>query len=186
MTPQELEDEAARPRAPDYPGLSPVQRARGQRLALIHDMYRGEMATVAELLTRIEAGQDRSAKLAGAIEGMNLTRNLSMFGTVCGRECVVLQDHHNIEEQWMFPALMDRADPLLRRVIDRLVAEHQVIHDLIGALREAAIALLHEGTADQFAECATRFRALDRAIRSHFGYEESELADALAAHDIRL
>lgn len=184
MTPEELEDDAARPKSPDYPGLSPSQRAHGRRLALIHDMYRNEMAAVAGLLAEIREGRSDGATLAPAIEGMELARNLSLFGNVCGRECAMLQNHHDIEEQWMFPALAEKAEPALQKVIDRLIAEHRVIHALIGDLRDAAIALGRDGGGTLFDDCARAFEALDRAIRSHFGYEETELAGALAAHRI--
>lgn len=184
MTPEELEDEGARPRAPGYPDLTPAQRAHGRRLALIHDMYRTELAAVAALLEDIRAGRAATATLAPAIDGLDLTRNLRLFGTVCGRECAILQNHHDIEEQWMFPALSARAEPALQRVIDRLITEHRVVHDLIGRLREAAAVLAANPAPDQLAGCAMAFDRLDRAIRSHFGYEETQLEGALAAHRI--
>lgn len=184
MSPEDLEDDGARPRAPDYPGLSPAQRAHGRRLAQIHEMYRAELEAVAALLAEIRAEGGGSERLAPMIAGMDLTRNMGLFGTVCGRECALLQNHHDIEEHWMFPALAERAEPALRAVIDRLIAEHRVIHALIGTLHEAATKLAAQPSPDAFTTCATAFDTLNRAINSHFGYEETELEGALGAHAI--
>ncbi|MCF3972761.1 hemerythrin domain-containing protein [Paracoccus salsus] len=184
MTPEELEDEGGRPRAPDVPGLSPAQRAHGGRLAQIHDMYRDELAAVAALLAEIRAARADPATLVPVIEGLDLARNLALFGTVCGRECALLKNHHDIEEHWMFPALAERADPALQAVIDRLIAEHRVIHALIADLREAATTLTAQRSPAAFDACATAFDTLNRAIQSHFGYEETQLHGALGAHAI--
>lgn len=184
MTPDELEDEAARPRAPAFPGLSRAERAHGQRLARIHDMYREELRAVAGLLAEIRAAKAAPAALLARVEGMELARNMALFGNLCGRECALLQNHHDIEENWMFPAISDRADPAVQAVIDRLIAEHKVIHALIGKLREAALAFAKAGGEAGFTACAEAFEALDRAIRSHFGYEETELEGALGAYRI--
>ncbi|MCQ0970594.1 hemerythrin domain-containing protein [Paracoccus sp. TK19116] len=181
MTPEELEDDAARPKAPPVPGLTPLQEIEGKRLSMIHRMYRQELSAVARLMGDIRAGIATPDKLPSAIAGLSLTENLSLFGTVCGRECALLQNHHDIEEQWMFPSLAEGANAGLRAVIDRLIAEHKVIHALIGDLRLAADRLAEDGAPEAFADCSTVFNRLDRAIRSHFGYEEVELAPALGA-----
>ncbi|MBM3604471.1 MAG: hypothetical protein FJX25_06875 [Alphaproteobacteria bacterium] len=184
MTPQELEDEAARPAPPAFAGLSPSQRAHGRRLAAIHDMYRAELAAVSELLTELRAGRGRPADLAARVSDTALARNLALFGTACGRDCALLQNHHDIEEQWMFPAVAARAGSPLAPVLERLVAEHKVIHRLIGELHDAAEALVSDPGPQAFDLCAERFDRLNRAIRSHFGYEETALEGALGAYRV--
>lgn len=184
MTPEELEDAAARPAPPAFTDLSRAQRAHGRRLAAIHDMYRAELTGVADLLARIRARTADPARLAEALEDMQLARNLAQFGTACGRDCALLQNHHDIEEQWMFPAVAAKAGDPLSAVLDRLVAEHRVIHRLIGELRQAARALVADRDMASFRRCAERFDALDRAIRSHFGYEETALEGALGAYHV--
>ncbi|MFN3274953.1 MAG: hemerythrin domain-containing protein [Paracoccus sp. (in: a-proteobacteria)] len=181
MTPEELEDEAARPAAPAYPGMTRAKRAHGRRLALIHDMYRAEMEAVAALLTEIRAKTADARALPRAVSAMGLARNFALFGTACGRDCALLQNHHDIEEQWMFPALARRGGGPLAPVIARLKAEHKVIHRLIDELDMAAHALVSDQSPARFDDCAARFAALDRAIRSHFGYEERVLEEPLGA-----
>lgn len=181
MTPDELEDEGARPAPPSYPGITAAQQAHGRRLAAIHDMYRAELAGVADLMERIRQQAAPASDLAPAVAGTQLARNLAVFGTACGRDCALLQNHHDIEEQWMFPALAQRGGDRLAPVLARLVAEHRVIHRLIGELAEAATELARDPNESGFARCAARFAALDRAIRSHFGYEERALQEPLGA-----
>lgn len=181
MTPEDLEDEAARPAPPVYPAITPAERAHGRRLAAIHDMYRAELEAVARLLEAIRAGAGAAADLAPAVAGTQLARNMALFGTACGRDCALLRNHHDIEEQWMFPVLAERGGTGLAPVIARLRAEHAVIHALIDALHEAARDLATTPGAEGFARCAADFAALDRAIRSHFGYEEQALEEPLGA-----
>lgn len=181
MTPEELEDEGARPVPPSWPAITRAERAHGRRLAAIHDMYRAELDAVARLLAQIRAGGGDAATVAPAVAGMQLARNLALFGTACGRDCALLQNHHDIEEQWMFPPLSDRGGAALAPVMARLIAEHRVIHALIGDLRQAADALATDRGLAAFDLCAARFEALDRAIRSHFRYEERALEEPLGA-----
>ncbi|MFN3278535.1 MAG: hemerythrin domain-containing protein [Paracoccus hibiscisoli] len=181
MTPEELEDEDARPVPPCYPAITRAERAHGRRLAAIHDMYRAELDAVARLLDAIRAGSGDAADLAPAVAGTQLARNMALFGTACGRDCALLQNHHDIEEQWMFPSLAERGGAVLAPVIARLKAEHAVIHGLIGTLHEAARDLAASPGAEGFARCAADFAVLDRAIRSHFGYEERALEEPLGA-----
>lgn len=181
MTPEELEDDAARPLGPRYPAISSAERAHGRRLAAIHDMYRAEMDAVAELLSAIRSKTALPDGLAQAVDGMKLADNFRVFGTACGRDCALLQNHHDIEENWMFPAIAARGGGPLAPVIARLRAEHTVIHALIEALREAAGQLASRPDAAGFETCAARFAELDRAIRSHFGYEERVLEEPIGA-----
>ncbi|TGN43159.1 hypothetical protein E4L95_20805, partial [Paracoccus liaowanqingii] len=153
----------------------------GRRLAAIHDMYRAELDGVARLLAQIRARVAQPGELAPALAGTQLARNMAMFGTACGRDCALLQNHHDIEEQWMFPALSSAGGAALAPVIARLMAEHRLIHALIGDLHRAAEALVVDPGAAAFARCAEGFAALDRAIRSHFGYEETVLEEPLGA-----
>ncbi|MDO5632211.1 MAG: hemerythrin domain-containing protein [Paracoccus sp. (in: a-proteobacteria)] len=179
MTPEQLEDDAARPKAPPIPGLTPMQELHGKGLARIHRMYLKELTAVARLMADIRAGQASPQALPSAIAGMTLTQNLALFGSVCGRQCALLQNHHDIEEHWMFPAIAEHEQAGLGAVLERLKAEHKVIHSLIGQLRQVAEDLAQAADDAGFAACATAFDRLDRAIRSHFGYEETQLGPAM-------
>ena len=184
LTPEELEDDAARPKAPPIPGITPMQELQGKGLARIHDMYRRELTGVARLMADIRAGLADPAQLPIAISRMTLTQNLMLFGSVCGRQCALLQNHHDIEEQWMFPAIGQHANSGLTAVLDRLRAEHRLIHALIVELWTVAEPLAETASDEGFQACALAFDRLDRAVRSHFRYEEVELAPAIGAYGI--
>ncbi|MBW4980887.1 hemerythrin domain-containing protein, partial [Marinobacter adhaerens] len=67
------------------------------------------------------------------VASMTLTENYRAFGTLCGRQCHLLQMHHDIEEGDMYPRL--RQSDGLRRVLDRLGAEHRTVHALLERIR---------------------------------------------------
>ncbi|MEO1911552.1 MAG: hypothetical protein ABGX10_14140, partial [Paracoccus sp. (in: a-proteobacteria)] len=58
-------------------------------------------------------------------------------------------------------------------------AEHEVVHELIIRLDRAADALSEDPSDENFVQAAMIFRKLEEVVRSHFGYEETELAEAI-------
>ena len=177
-------DEATRPKAPKIEDVTEAQRRRGRHLADVHRMYLAEIDEVGRILAEVEAGESRASALAKAVQGLEMARNYRVFGTLCGRECHVLTIHHTIEDQQIFPVLAARGDSGLRAVVQRLREEHLVVHELIERLEEAAMALMTSPGPDTFADARETFRALERVVRSHFGYEETELEEALGVHAI--
>ena len=186
MTLDELEDETQRPKAPPVENLTPEQQALAGRLAAIHRMYRMELSHIARLMETIRAGLEQPGALAPAVSGMKLAENLALFGTVCGRECGVIASHHDIEEQYLFPPLALDPQPELRAVIRRLTEEHGLIHSLLVDLADAARRLARAPDEAGFEACAEAFQRLDRAIRSHFGYEETELGPVLGQRGVAI
>lgn len=174
-----------RPRAPEL-ALTPLQELDGRGLAAIHRWHLRDVTAIGNLMDEIAAGLADPARLAPAVRGMPMAQNLRLFGTACGQECRALTVHHQIEDRHLFPALSQHADAGLQAVLDRLAAEHLVIHDLIDALAEAADRLVESALPDAFPACATAFARLEAAVRSHFGYEEAQIGPALGFHGIRV
>jgi len=77
----------------------------------------------------------------------------------------------------MFPHLR-RAEPGLEPVIDRLEAEHHVIHDVIERLDRALVALV--AGPDGMKGLRAEVDLLTDTLLSHFAYEERELVEPLA------
>lgn len=179
-----LPDESLRPKAPPIAGLDPAQRSRGRRLAAIHRMHLADLDHLAQVMRAIAHGAAPAGQLAKMLPALDLDRNRRLFGTLCGQECRVLTFHHMAEDHEIFPYLAAHGSAGLRAVIDRLQAEHEVIHALIERLQADADRLATDPGADRFAEAAASLQALDRAVRSHFGYEETELEEALALHPL--
>lgn len=174
-----------RPQAPELT-LTPLQELDGRGLAAIHRWYLRDITGIRHLMDEIAAGLADPAQLAPTVRGMPMAQNLRLFGTACGQECQALTTHHQIEDQHLFPALSRHADAGLQAVLDRLMAEHGVLHDLIEALAEAAERLADSAAPDAFPACAEAHARLESAVRSHFGYEETQIGPALGFHGIRV
>lgn len=171
-----------RPKAPPIPGVTDAQRSAGGHLALIHRTHIQDLAQIARLMGRIEAGDSPPAELADIVLATDMAHNLRVFGSLCGRECQVLTFHHNAEEGHMFPELEDKATDAIRAVVARLREEHKVVHELLTRLAAAATAMGYEPTDARFAEVRAIYQRLHDVIRSHFHYEETELEEAIGVY----
>jgi hypothetical protein len=180
-----LLDDSTRPKAPKIEGVTPMQRRVGKRLALIHAHHLEQMNHVRWVMEQLEAGEQNAAKLLDAISSMQMTANYRLFGNLCGRECQMLTLHHTIEDQHMFPALR-HASGTLKEVVDRLSREHLIIHQLLEAMEVAAVNAISKPDSETFSALKMAFLALERFVRSHFGYEQEELEEALGYYDIAL
>lgn len=172
-------DEAARPMAPPVPEATEMHRRQGSQLAAIHRHYLMEMAQIGAVLTRIETGDAPPEHLKHIVLSLDMAENFRAFGSLCGRECQMLKLHHDIEGADMFPRIEAAGGGIFRAVIAKLQAEHEVVHELIIRLSHAADALAREPGDANFAQAAATFRKLEEVVRSHFGYEETELAEAI-------
>jgi hypothetical protein len=180
-----LLDDSTCPKAPKIEGITPAQRQQGQRLALIHEYHLEQMNEVRWVMEQVEAGEQSAATLLEAISSMPMATNYRLFGNLCGRECRMLTLHHTIEDHSMFPALRHGSDGL-RKVVDRLSQEHLIIHQLLEALHDKAVNAVSEPGRETFVGLKAAFLALERVVRSHFGYEQGELEEALGYFDVPL
>ena len=172
-------DEAARPKAPLVREATDLHRRQGRQLAAIHSHYLREMAQIGAILARIEAGNAPPEHLKRMVLSLDMAENFRAFGSLCGRECQVLKFHHDIEGADMFPRIEAAGGGMFREIVAKLKAEHEVVHELIVRLGRVADALAKDPSEPNFAEAAKTFRKLEEVVRSHFGYEETELAEAI-------
>lgn len=177
-------DDSTRPKAPTIKGLSPMQLWQGKRLALIHQLHLEEMDHTRRTMQQIEAGEARLAELGDAVASLRMAESYRSFGNLCGRECQLLTFHHMAEDQAVFPVLDREGSEGLRKVVERLRAEHEVIHALLEELQIAARTAVERADAQSFAILKETLAMLDRTVRSHFGYEEVELEQALGHHEV--
>lgn len=176
-------DEAGRPAAPAIENVGPHARAQGRHLAAIHRMHLRDIHAARNLLAQIEAGAAGAQDLVAAVPNMAMTQNYRAFGNLCGRECMILNAHHDIEEHHMFPSLERGGNAGINAVVEKLRAEHLVVHALLEQVYEAAVALVTELSEDSFAEARAVFEQLEAVVKSHFRYEETELEEAIGAFD---
>lgn len=172
-------DEAARPKAPPVPEATDIHRRQGRQLAAIHSHYLREMAQIGAILARIEARDAPPEHLKQLVLSLDMAENFRAFGSLCGHECQVLKIHHDIESADMFPRIEAAGGGRFREVVAKLKAEHEVVHELIIRLGRAADALAEAPSEANFVQAGNTFRKLEEVVRSHFGYEETELAEAI-------
>lgn len=156
-----------------------MHRRQGQQLAAIHRHYLMEMAQIGAILTRIEARDTPPEHLKQIVLSLDMAENFRVFGSLCGRECQVLKFHHDIEGADMFPRIEVAGEGRFREVVAKLQSEHEVVHELIIRLARAAEALAEQPGDANFVQASSIFRRLEEVVRSHFGYEETELAEAI-------
>lgn len=175
-------DEMSRPvtAAPaDGSPLSGRGLAVGQHLIDVHDHYRAELRRVRDILGQVRAGAEQLGTARGALQEMALRANDWALGGVCQAQCLALTEHHVMESVGIFPHLRAReAD--LAPVLDRLAAEHDVIHALLGEV-DAALVHLAQYPSD-LAPITDALDLLTDTLLSHFAYEEHELVVPLATY----
>ncbi|WP_424941654.1 hemerythrin domain-containing protein [Aliiroseovarius sp. S253] len=172
-------DFGTRPTMPAMPEATDEDRRAGRRLAAIHRMHLNDVGRIGIVLDRIEAGEAPGKDLSEALTNAEFAQNVRQFGSLCGRECKVLTMHHDAEEYMLFPELAEKGNEALRAVVARLVEEHKVVHELLVRLERAAMALMFEVDAEKFNEARAVFRQLETVVQSHFGYEETQLEEAI-------
>ncbi|WP_132858277.1 hemerythrin domain-containing protein [Shimia isoporae] len=172
-------DEASRPKAPPVPEATDTHRRQGKQLAFIHRHYLMEMAKIGAVLARIEAGDTPPEDLRRIVLSLDMAENFKAFGSLCGHECQILKMHHDIESMQMFPRIAAAGGGKFMDVVAKLKAEHEVVHELIIRLGDAADALQADPVEANFAKAAATYRKLEEVVRSHFRYEETELAEAI-------
>lgn len=172
-------NESARPSMTPIAGASEEDRRKGRHLAAIHRHYLSELAQIAAILERIKAGDAPPQALASIVLHSDMRKNFEVAGTLCGHQCRVLTMHHDIEQHSMFPALAAQGHSVLTQVVEKLGAEHQVIHELLIRLGASAQALSETPGDVHFETAFEVFFALRKAVLSHFKYEETELEEAI-------
>ncbi|MFN8077582.1 MAG: LLM class flavin-dependent oxidoreductase [Kineosporiaceae bacterium] len=187
-------DESTRPTAPPAPAdaaYTSRQQAAGRHLVDIHDHLRSELTQVRDVVDQVLAGTADPALARDEINRTALRQNDWTLGAFCASYCRVVTTHHTIEDQHMFPALR-RVVAGIDPVIDRLEAEHHVIHDVLTGLDDALVAFVtsqHRPEGDpQASAAAARLRSavdlLTDTLLSHLSYEERELVEPIARSNL--
>jgi len=179
----EFLDDATRPPPIRIPNLTPAQREPGEHLKQVHDHLRDNMKALAVLIERAASGKVTAAEVTADASALAMVTNYRRFGNLCGQHCQIVNVHHSIEDEAIFPAIAAQSEGF-RAIADRLRAEHVVVHELLVRLIDALGDLATEPGPARFEAAVTIYRALERVLLSHLGYEEEAIGDALGAFDI--
>ncbi|WP_214319984.1 LLM class flavin-dependent oxidoreductase [Nonomuraea sediminis] len=178
-------DEGARPHAPkhDPAELSPAQRQAGQHLVDVHNGYRQELRQVRDAVDQVAAGALDGSALRSLINRLTMRQNYWTLGTFCATFCRLVTVHHTIEDEAMFPALLQR-DGELAPVIKKLEQEHEVIAELLTRLDEACVDLIRDPA--HLDRVRAQVDRLSETLSSHFAYEEEELVEPISRLDVEI
>ena len=179
-----LLDDNTRPKSPKLEGATPQHLRPGRQLKMIHRYHLMQLSAVRRMLDEIEHGVGKFATLHEAIANLEIRRSLQTFGNLCGQECEMLNAHHSIESQMLFPVLHERGNDGIKKVVQRLMAEHEIVHHFLHELEIHSLSNLQNPTAAGFTEVKETFLALEKIIHSHFKYEETELEMAIGFYGI--
>jgi hemerythrin-like domain-containing protein len=179
----EFLDDATRPRAPKLTGLTTAQREAGEHLKYIHDHLRQNMQVLRRLIDQAAAGEVSAKDVTAQTGELAMVANFRRFGTLCGQYCQFVHGHHSLEDAMVFPALAAQSEAL-RKVAERLKAEHVVVHEVLLRLIGALEALATIPTRQNFEATTVVYDALERVLLSHLGYEEEEIGDALGYFNV--
>ncbi|MFI7587480.1 LLM class flavin-dependent oxidoreductase [Spongisporangium articulatum] len=172
-------DESTRPTGP---APDPDRRytrhevATGQHLVDVHDHLRQELAQVRNIVDQVAGGSVDPGVARSAINEMTLRQNNWTMSTYCQSYCRVVTTHHTLEDQSMLPHLKAR-DPRLAGVVDRLEAEHHVIHEVLERVDAALVGFVADPQSRQNVVVAVDL--LTDVLLSHLSYEERELVEPL-------
>ncbi|WP_029040669.1 hemerythrin domain-containing protein [Cucumibacter marinus] len=179
----EFLDDDTRPEAPRLEGLTLEQRAPGRHLRMIHNHFRENMQVLRGLIDAAAQGAITPEELRERASDLHFIENSRRFGNLCGQHCQIIEMHHGIEDQAIFPVLSQKAEAF-RKVTQRLVDEHVVVHALLERLIESLVALIRHQGPEEFAAAREVYDALEKVLLSHFGYEEESIGDALGYYEI--
>ena len=173
-------DDSTRPRR-DRSGPEGHYTDQGRRVSKqlieVHDLLRGELSDLRDILRQVRDGAMRAGDARAALNEMALRQNDWTLGAFCARYCSVVAQHHGVEDASVFPHLA-RREPQIKPVIDQLTEEHLVIHDAIQEVDRALVQHMDRPENHDAIQGAIDY--LSDALLSHLAYEEQELVEPLA------
>ena len=173
-------DESTRPAGPPPPTgfvYSAQAQQVGQHLVDVHDHLRGELEQLRDVLRQVRQGVLTAGSARAALNEMTMRQNNWTLGAFCASYCRLVSQHHHIEDSAVFPHLR-RADTGLAPVIDRLEAEHVVIHDVVEGVDRELVTYISEPS--DFSPIQRAVDLLTDTLLSHLAYEESQIIEPLA------
>jgi hypothetical protein len=173
-------DPSTRPSAPPPPDghvYTTRGRAIGRHLSQVHDHLRGELDQIQDLLRQVKQGALSIDRARDAINEMSMRQNNWTLGAYCASYCTFVTAHHGMEDSAVFPHLRSR-DPNLAPVIDRLEAEHVIIHDVLQDIDRALVNLV--SNRGNLTRIEAAIDLLAETLLSHLAYEEREITEPLS------
>lgn len=157
-----------------------AERAQGmfRELLYIHTLLRRDLERVNKLAAEVRAGYP----VQGVIETVRQLETNSPLWRLregCWRYCRLLHSHHTVEDAALFP-MIRRADPSLKRVIDKLEEDHLIVHHITERIAERAATVAGNDTFESRTDLAAALDDLESNLLSHLSFEEESLGPLLS------
>lgn len=173
-----MPQDSSRPVAPEIAQVAISGGQGSAHLQMIHDHHRRNMVVLTKLIDRAAKGEVTPDQSTTEAKALPLNVNYQRFGALCGQHCQIIHSHHTIEDQHMFPMVSAKSQAW-NKVIDRLKAEHEVVHELLLRLIDAINTLARTNAPADFTNARILYEALEKLLLSHFTYEENAVGPAL-------
>jgi Hemerythrin HHE cation binding domain len=150
------------------------------RLIGLHDGMRNDLALLRRAVAAATRDGAEADAAAAALDDLSFRQPGWSLRTYCAEFCGFVHEHHSVEDAMVFPALLQQQgvkDPELRKVIDKLSADHRVLTGYLDEVERALGALPGDEAARERAAAAVA--RLSERLQAHLDFEEDNLASAL-------
>jgi hemerythrin-like domain-containing protein len=146
-------DTVTRPAAPTAVGAA-------AEMTTIHSAFRRELRLAPALLRSVEHGDRLRAGVVGA--------HLDLLDRF-------LHHHHTIEDDMLWPKLLERVPAEIAPVVELMERQHEIVADLLARTVELRAAWRTDADSGTAAELAAIYRRLHDALVEHLDAEETHV-----------
>jgi hypothetical protein len=150
-----------------------------RELVYVHSHLRQDLATVRRLAGEARDGLSPETILA-EIRDLQTNSPLWRLKFGCVRYCRFVNGHHSLEDQALFPAIRAQ-DPSLGGVLDRLEADHLVVHAITDRIAALADRVPSDASGVSRFELVAALTELEEHLLGHLAFEEESLEPLLSS-----
>jgi hypothetical protein len=148
-----------------------------QELLWIHSILRQDLEAVRRLAAEVADGKEPEA-IRAEVANLQTNSPLWKLKSGCLYYCRFVHMHHTIEDVHFFPALQ-RSNPVLGPVVDRLEADHRRVSDICDEVGAAARDLVRDDSPAVRGRVVDALNDLRDCLLAHLAYEEEQVSPTL-------
>jgi iron-sulfur cluster repair protein YtfE (RIC family) len=146
-------------------------------LKTIHTHLRHDLAACRTLADQVAAGA-APEHIRAQIESLQTSSPLWKLRVNCLYYCRIVHTHHSIEDVMIFPALQ-RVNPDLGPIVDKLMADHRQVSRLLDEIEASAKALVLEDGTSIRVRLVNALGDLATDLLAHLEWEEEALGPTI-------
>ena len=146
-------------------------------LKTIHTHLRHDLAACRTLADQVAAGA-APEHIRAQIESLQTSSPLWKLRVNCLYYCRIVHAHHSIEDVMVFPTLQ-RVNPNLGPIVDKLMADHRQVSRLLDEIEASAKALVLEDGTSIRVRLVNALGDLATDLLAHLEWEEEALGPTI-------